>query len=188
MSLFILGISFGFFLSNLNLKNRHIVFLLLLFFIMRDTDSLYSQNQKNSKPNQKETKMEDKVVKSEEEWKKILNPDAYSVIRKKGTERAFTGKYNDNKEKGVYICAACGNELFLSDTKFDSGTGWPSFYAPISEQKVGTEVDKTFFMTRTEVHCNRCGGHLGHIFEDGPKPTGLRYCINSVSLDFKKKD
>lgn len=188
MSLFILGISFVFFLSNLNLKNRHIVFFLLLFFISRDTNSLYSQNQKNSKPNQKETKMEDKVVKSEEEWKKILNPDAYSVIRKKGTERAFTGKYNDNKEKGVYICAACGNELFLSETKFDSGTGWPSFYAPISENKVGTEVDKTFFMTRTEVHCNRCGGHLGHIFEDGPKPTGLRYCINSVSLDFKKKD
>jgi len=188
VNLFIFGISFVFFLSNQNLKNRHIVFLLLIFFINGDTNFLYSQNQKNSKPNQKETMMEDKVVKSEEEWKKILNPDAYSVIRKKGTERAFTGKYNDNKEKGVYICAACGNELFLSETKFDSGTGWPSFYAPISEQKVGKEVDKSFFMTRTEVHCNRCGGHLGHIFEDGPKPTGLRYCINSVSLDFKKKD
>ncbi len=132
--------------------------------------------------------MEEKIVKSEEEWKKILSEQAYYVLRKKGTERAFTGKYHNNKEKGVYLCAACGNELFDSETKFDSGTGWPSFYQPISSEKVGTESDRSFFMTRTEVHCAKCGGHLGHVFSDGPKPTGLRYCINSVSLDFKKKD
>ncbi|MDX1957627.1 MAG: peptide-methionine (R)-S-oxide reductase MsrB [Leptospiraceae bacterium] len=131
--------------------------------------------------------MEENLPKTEEEWKKILSTDAYQVLRKKGTERAFTGKYHDNKEKGVYICAGCGQELFSSDTKFDSGTGWPSFFEPISSQNVGTETDKSFFMTRTEVHCSRCGGHLGHVFSDGPKPTGLRYCINSVSLGFKKK-
>lgn len=163
-------------------------FVFCLFAMVLGSPQLVSQSQKNAKLIPKETKMEEKVTKSEEEWKKILPPEAYQVLRKKGTERAFTGKYHDLKEKGVYVCAACGNELFVSDTKFDSGTGWPSFYAPISEQKVGTEVDKSFFMTRTEVHCSRCGGHLGHIFEDGPKPTGLRYCINSVSLEFKKKD
>jgi peptide-methionine (R)-S-oxide reductase len=163
-------------------------FVFCLFAMVFGNLPLYSQSQKNAKLIPKETKMEEKVIKSEEEWKKILPPESYQVLRKKGTERAFTGKYHDLKDKGVYVCAACGNELFVSDTKFDSGTGWPSFYAPISEQKIGTEVDKSFFMTRTEVHCNRCGGHLGHIFEDGPKPTGLRYCINSVSLEFKKKD
>jgi peptide-methionine (R)-S-oxide reductase len=136
----------------------------------------------------KESKMEEKVVKTEEEWKKILSEEAFQVLRKKGTERAFTGKYHNNKEKGIYVCAGCGNELFTSDTKFDSGTGWPSFYQPISEEKIGTEIDRKFFMTRTEVHCAKCGGHLGHVFTDGPNPTGLRYCINSVSLDFKKKD
>ena len=136
----------------------------------------------------REKSMEEKVTKTEEEWKKILSPEAYGVLRKKGTERAFTGKFHDSKDRGIYICAGCGAELFQSDTKFDSGTGWPSFYAPISEKNVGTETDRSFFMTRTEVHCARCGGHLGHVFPDGPMPTGLRYCINSVSLDFKKKD
>ncbi len=148
--------------------------------------SLLSDTKKSN--TKKESKMEEKIVKSEEEWKKILSEQAYYVLRKKGTERAFTGKYHNNKEKGVYLCAACGNELFDSETKFDSGTGWPSFYQPISSEKVGTESDRSFFMTRTEVHCAKCGGHLGHVFSDGPKPTGLRYCINSVSLDFKKKD
>ncbi|MCB1177341.1 MAG: peptide-methionine (R)-S-oxide reductase MsrB [Leptospiraceae bacterium] len=132
--------------------------------------------------------MEEKIVKSEEEWKKSLSDQAFNVLRKHGTERAFTGKYHDYKEKGTYICAGCGNELFSSDTKFDSGTGWPSFYEPISKENVGTETDRKFFMVRTEVHCAKCGGHLGHVFNDGPKPTGLRYCINSVSLDFKKKE
>lgn len=132
--------------------------------------------------------MDEKIKKSEEEWKASLSAEAYGVLRKKGTERPFTGKYNEFKEKGTFVCAGCGNELFLSDTKYDSGSGWPSFYQPISEEKVGTEVDKSFFMTRTEVHCAKCNGHLGHVFPDGPNPTGLRYCINSVSLDFKKKE
>jgi peptide-methionine (R)-S-oxide reductase len=132
--------------------------------------------------------MDDKINKPEEEWKSCLSPEAYGVLRKKGTERPFTGKFNDFKDKGVFVCAGCGNELFLSDTKFDSGTGWPSFFQPISEKNVGKDVDKSFFMTRTEVHCAKCNGHLGHVFPDGPEPTGLRYCINSVSLDFKKKD
>jgi peptide-methionine (R)-S-oxide reductase len=132
--------------------------------------------------------MDDKINKPEEEWKSCLSPEAYSVLRKKGTERPFTGKFNDFKDKGIFVCAGCGNDLFLSDTKFDSGTGWPSFFKPISEKNVGEDVDKSFFMTRTEVHCAKCHGHLGHVFPDGPEPTGLRYCINSVSLDFKKKD
>ncbi|MCX7998316.1 MAG: peptide-methionine (R)-S-oxide reductase MsrB [Leptospiraceae bacterium] len=128
----------------------------------------------------------EKIIKSEEEWKKILSPETFNILRKKGTERAFSGKYHNHKEKGTYVCAGCGNELFHSSTKFDSGCGWPSFYQPISEDKVETETDRSFFMIRTEVHCARCGGHLGHVFPDGPLPTGLRYCINSLALDFKK--
>jgi len=129
-----------------------------------------------------------KINKTDEEWKKILTPEQYQVLRKQGTERAFTGKYHDNHEKGIYVCAACGLPLFSSDTKFDSGTGWPSFYKPIDESHIGTETDRSFFSVRTEVHCARCGGHLGHVFPDGPPPTGLRYCMNSVSLDFKKAE
>jgi peptide-methionine (R)-S-oxide reductase len=129
----------------------------------------------------------DKVVKSEEEWKKELTPHEYHVLREKGTERAFSGDLWDNHEKGVYKCAACGTDLFASDTKFDSGTGWPSFYAPVARENVEAEEDDSLFMKRTEVHCARCGGHLGHVFDDGPRPTGLRYCINSASLDFEKK-
>ncbi len=129
--------------------------------------------------------MSEKVVKTEEEWKRELSPQAFQVLRKKGTERAFTGRYWGHKESGTYVCAGCGLALFRSEEKYDSGTGWPSFWRPIDPSHVGTEEDRSFFMTRTEVHCARCGGHLGHVFDDGPEPTGLRYCLNSVSLDFR---
>ena len=127
-----------------------------------------------------------KVTKTEEEWKKELSPEEYHVLREKGTEPAFTGKYWKNKKKGTYLCAACGNELFNSDTKYESGTGWPSFWAPVSSDNVETEQDTSFGMHRTEIKCAKCGGHLGHVFDDGPKPTGQRYCINSASLKFKE--
>jgi peptide-methionine (R)-S-oxide reductase len=124
---------------------------------------------------------------SDAEWKKTLSPEQYEVLRRKGTERAFTGRYYNSKDKGVYRCAGCGNPLFDSETKFDSGTGWPSYYQPISADAVETEQDKSYGMIRKEVLCARCGGHLGHVFPDGPEPTGQRYCINSLSLDFEPK-
>ena len=132
--------------------------------------------------------MSEKIHKSDQEWQQALTPDQYRVLREKGTERAFTGEYNDNKINGVYTCAACGQELFSSDAKYDSGSGWPSFYAPIDEDKVEEERDATHGMVRTEVLCSRCESHLGHVFDDGPNPTGQRYCMNSISLDFKPKD
>lgn len=127
------------------------------------------------------------VNKTAAEWRKELSPEAYKVLREKGTERAFSGKYNDFKGKGTYHCAACGQALFSSATKFDSGTGWPSFFKPLSKEAVAELVDKEYGMVRTEVVCSNCGGHLGHVFPDGPKPTGLRYCLNSVSLTFKQE-
>jgi len=125
-----------------------------------------------------------RVVKSNAEWKKILSPEQYHVLREQGTEIAFTGKYWNNHAKGVYRCAACGLELFGSDTKFDSGTGWPSFWAPLAKSHIKEVTDSTLGMVRTEVECARCDGHLGHVFDDGPAPTGLRYCLDSVSLQF----
>ena len=131
--------------------------------------------------------MNDKITKTDEEWKKELTPEQYQVLRQKGTERAFTGEYWNTKDKGVYRCAGCGTELFVSDTKFDSHCGWPSFYAPMTSNVVAEAADNSHFMKRTEVLCSKCGGHLGHVFDDGPNPTGLRYCINSASLKFEKK-
>lgn len=141
----------------------------------------------NSPAQPTEQVMSEKVIKSDEEWRQQLTPEQFAVLRQKGTERAFTGAYWNTKEKGVYSCAGCGEVLFQSDTKYDSGCGWPSFYAPNATNVITEAPDNSHFMQRTEVVCSKCGGHLGHVFDDGPRPTGLRYCINSASLKFEEK-
>jgi peptide-methionine (R)-S-oxide reductase len=132
--------------------------------------------------------MTNKISKTDAEWRAQLSPESYAVARDHGTERAFTSPLNDEKREGMFMCVCCGNAVFPSDSKFDSGTGWPSFYEPVAEEAIGTTKDRKFFMVRTEVHCADCDAHLGHVFPDGPKPTGLRYCINGVALDFVPED
>ncbi len=127
----------------------------------------------------------DKIQKTEAEWKSLLTEEQFNICRKKGTERAFSGEYNACNQKGIYLCVCCGSQLFSSESKFDSGTGWPSFYSPVSESAITKLLDNSLFMTRTEVVCTKCGSHLGHVFPDGPQPTGLRYCLNSLSLKLK---
>lgn len=157
----------------------------VLLTILVSSFSACSQNQEIA--NNQNEKIVYKISKTEDQWKEVLTDEEYKVLREKETEPAFSNEYNANKKKGTYLCAACEQPLFSSKAKFDSGTGWPSFFAPLEKNSVKEVLDKSYGMIRTEVVCSNCGGHLGHLFTDGPEPTGLRYCLNSVSLDFKKE-
>jgi len=163
------------------------IFLILLIGSCRNSNKAET-NQELNKQTQQIMNDSMPLNRSEEEWRKILSPEQYHILREKGTERPFTGKYNLNKEKGMYVCAACGNELFTSEMKFDSHCGWPSFDKEIAGGKIKTVRDISHGMIRTEILCGRCGSHLGHLFDDGPTETGMRYCVNSISLDFKKEE
>ena len=165
---------------------KQIIFILIMIVLLPLYISCAQQNQKSNQSKGQE--MSPKIQKSDKEWKEILSPEQYHVLREKGTERPFTGEYWNTKDKGVYKCAACGAELFSSDTKFESDCGWPSFYDVMNNKNIITRDDFSLGMHRVEVMCANCGGHLGHIFEDGPKPTGQRYCINSLSIKLIKKE
>lgn len=162
----------------------HAKFILMLSMLFISSLAIGQTSTKDKEHNHKKANVPYKVNKSEAEWRKQLTAEEFKVLRQKGTERAFTGEYDQFKEKGTFTCAGCGQALFSSKAKFDSGTGWPSYYEPISKDAVREEPDNSYGMKNTEILCSNCGGHLGHVFPDGPRPTGLRYCINSVSLDF----
>jgi peptide-methionine (R)-S-oxide reductase len=166
-------------------KMKTLTYLLLTNILFINASCAQKNNSMNPKQ-QNDFPVNEKIEKTDEEWKKELTPEQYRILRQKGTERAFTGKYWDNHQPGKYYCAACGLHLFDSETKFESGCGWPSFFAPAEQIMISEQMDYSYGMIRREVLCARCGGHLGHVFEDGPKPTGLRYCINSESLKFEE--